>query len=85
MKELFIAGIGRMTGFELRTLLGYYGGVRSVGISINRATGEPRGFGFATTYTEQEAADMIVALNGTEYDGRKLFVTYKKKHDQGVR
>jgi RNA recognition motif-containing protein len=77
MKELFIAGIGPMTGYELRTLLNYYGSVRSAGISVNRQTGEPRGLGFAMA-DQQDATAVIAALNGAEYDGRKLFVACKK-------
>jgi len=41
---------------------------------MDRASGRPRGFGFVTMSTEEEAQKAIAALNGTELKGRALTV-----------
>ena len=40
----------------------------------DRLTGPSRGFGFIEMKTDAEAADAIVALNGTDFDGKTLKV-----------
>lgn len=41
---------------------------------MDRATGRPRGFGFVTMSSPEEAQKAIDALNGANLDGRNLTV-----------
>jgi RNA recognition motif-containing protein len=50
-----------------------FGTVQSVTVMCDRHTGQPRGFGFVEMDTN-EATAAIVALNGTELDGRTVTV-----------
>ena len=48
--------------------------VTDIAILTDRMTGRPRGFGFVTMATAEDAAAAIAALNGKNVDGRPLKV-----------
>ena len=60
--------------------------VESVEVIYDRATGNPRGFGFASMNDEAEVQKAITALNGQRMDGRVITVnqatplTYRTSH-----
>ncbi len=59
---------------DLKHVFSEYGSVKKVQVSINRETGEKRGFAFVEMGTDAEEAAAIQALLGTEWMGRSLKV-----------
>ena len=60
---------------SVRELFSQHGEVTSVKLIMDKHTGRPRGFGFV----EMENADKAMeALNGQEFEGRKLNVNEAK-------
>jgi len=49
---------------------------------MDRATGRPRGFGFITMSTPEEAQKAIAALNGSQLGGRALTVNVAKPREE---
>jgi cold-inducible RNA-binding protein len=49
---------------------------------MDRASGRPRGFGFVTMSTPEEAEAAITALNGKNVDGRSLTVNVAKPREE---
>jgi len=58
----------------LREKFAEFGEVEEVAVITDRDTGRPRGFGFVTMASDDEANAAIEALNGLELDGRALRV-----------
>ena len=58
----------------MRELFGALGEVTDVHLVTDRETGRPRGFGFVTMGSEQDAAKAISETNGKMVDGRPLRV-----------
>ena len=63
-----------LTENDLHDAFAAHGAVTEVNLMMDRASGRPRGFGFVTMSTEEEAQKAIAALNGTELKGRALTV-----------
>ena len=63
-----------VTEHDIRSLFDKHGAVRRCKIMTDRCTSLSRGFGFIQMKTDSEAAEAIVALNGTDLDGRALKV-----------
>ncbi|XP_065057200.1 uncharacterized protein LOC135685257 [Rhopilema esculentum] len=57
---------------SLRDLCEKHGSVEDVKILLDRDTGRSRGFGFVTFEHEDEAKACVVAIHGTEWDGRTI-------------
>lgn len=57
----------------LSALFGSIGQVEEVAIPTDRETGRPRGFGFVTFESQQEAQKAL-SLDGKEVDGRNITV-----------
>ena len=51
-------------------------------LMMDRETGRPRGFGFVTMSTPEEAQAAIDALNGKAIDGRALTVNVAKPREE---
>jgi cold-inducible RNA-binding protein len=51
-------------------------------LMMDRATGRPRGFGFVTMSTPEEAQKAIEALNGKSVGGRALTVNVAKPREE---
>ena len=49
---------------------------------MDRATGRPRGFGFITMSTPEEAEKAIEAMNGKPLDGRNLTVNSARPREE---
>lgn len=58
---------------EVRRLFAQHGTVNSVNLVTDRATGQPRGFGFVEM-PSVDATRAIKSLNGTDMGGRSLRV-----------
>jgi RNA recognition motif-containing protein len=59
---------------DLRDLLAPHGPVNEIAVVMDKITGRPRGFAFATMNTEEGAQAAILALNGKDWKGRALTV-----------
>lgn len=73
--KLFVGGLSwETTNEELSLAFSKFGPLVEATIITDRATGNPRGFGFVTFETAGCAAEAIKQMNGFELDGRTLKV-----------
>ena len=63
-----------ITEGDLRNMLSEHGPVNEIAVVMDKVTGQPRGFAFATMNTEEAAKAAILALNGKDLKGRALTV-----------
>jgi RNA recognition motif-containing protein len=63
-----------ITEDKLMDLFVDFGEVSRVNLVIDKATGQPRGFGFVEMPTQSEAEAAIKSLNGTSVEGRTIQV-----------
>ena len=63
-----------VTENDLRDMLSKHGPVDEIKVIMDKVTGQPRGFAFATMNTEEGAKAAILALNGKDWNGRALKV-----------
>jgi len=63
---------------QLRELFAQYGSVDRAYIITDRSTGRSRGFGFIEMQDDEAAEAAISALNGSEFNGRKLAVDHAR-------
>jgi len=71
-----------VTENDLRDLLGAHGPVEEVKVVMDRDTGRPRGFAFATMSTAEGAKAAITALNGKDWKGRALTVNEARPREE---
>jgi len=84
-KKIYVGNMNYATTEDsLRELFGQFGGVGSVAVIMDRATGRAKGFGFVEMESEEAAQAAIQKLDGQEYEGRKLRVNeaQEKPRDQ---
>lgn len=80
--KLFVGNLDfNISEAELRNALAPFGTVVEANIAMDRSTGRPRGFGFVTMSTAEEAQKAIEALNGRELGGRSLTVNAARPRD----
>ena len=78
-QKLFIGGLSFSTSSErLREFFAQVEGMESASVVTDRATGEPRGFGFVQMASVEAANAAVEQLNGHELDGRRLRVELAK-------
>ncbi|MFM8454119.1 MAG: RNA recognition motif domain-containing protein [Gammaproteobacteria bacterium] len=68
----------RATEDELASLFSQFGQIEFVNIPIDKYTGRARGYGFVS-FTSNKEAQRAVELNGTEFRGRSLQVSFAKE------
>ena len=68
------------TNEELAQMFGQYGTVTKTQVIMDRDTGRSRGFGFVEMSDGAEAA--IQAMNGADYQGRRLTVNEAKPREE---
>jgi RNA recognition motif-containing protein len=84
-KKIYVGNMNYATTEDsLRELFGQFGGVSSVAVIMDRATGRAKGFGFVEMDSDEAAQAAIQKLDGQEYEGRKLRVNeaQEKPRDQ---
>ncbi|KAI9740554.1 MAG: hypothetical protein M1834_005135 [Cirrosporium novae-zelandiae] len=75
--SIFIGNLAwTMTDQDLNNLFKEIGNVTDVRVSVDRATGKPRGFAHADFVDQESATKALEKLNGMELYGRKLRVDY---------
>lgn len=74
--KLFVGSLPfSTTSDQLQAMFAAAGTVVSANVIMDKMTGRSRGFGFVEMSTDEEAKAAIDKLNGTEVEGRKIFVS----------
>jgi len=83
-KRLYVGNLKYSVESEhLQELFERYGRVSSAQVLIDRETGRSRGFGFVEMTNDDEALAAIEALDGQDYDGRRLTVNEARPRTPG--
>jgi RNA recognition motif-containing protein len=81
--KLFVGNLSfNTTENDLQDAFAAHGTVLEANLMMDRATGRPRGFGFVTMSTPEEAQKATAALNGKSIDGRALTVNEAKPREE---
>ena len=82
--RLYVGNLSFNTGSDaVRDAFARYGTVTDVHLVTDRETGQPRGFGFVTMSTNEEAQAAIGGMNGQNLDGRALRVNEAEERKGG--
>ncbi len=74
-RKLYIGNLDfGITEDELRELFSQHGEVQDVKLVTDRETGRPRGFGFVTMATADDASKAMEELNGQSVRGRNISI-----------
>ena len=81
--KLFVGNLSfDITENDLQDAFAAHGTVTETNLMMDRATGRPRGFGFITMSSPEEAQKAIAALNGSQLGGRALTVNVAKPREE---
>ena len=81
--KLFVGNLSfNITENDLQDAFAAHGTVLEANLMMDRATGRPRGFGFVTMSTPEEAQKAIDALHGKELAGRALTVNIARPREE---
>jgi cold-inducible RNA-binding protein len=81
--KLFVGNLSfETTENDLNDLFATHGTVTETNLMMDRETGRPRGFGFVTMSSAEEAQKAIAALNGKDVGGRALTVNVAKPREE---
>ncbi len=67
---------------QLQDLFAQYGSVTDVNLMVDRVTQKPRGFAFVTYATNEAGQAAIQALNGKDFQGRKLKINEARPREE---
>jgi cold-inducible RNA-binding protein len=85
--KLFVGNLSfNTTENDLQDAFAAHGTVTEANLMVDRASGRPRGFGFVTMSSPEEAQKAIEALNGTRLGDRNITVNEarpKEEHSRG--
>jgi RNA recognition motif-containing protein len=80
--KLFVGNLSfNTTENDLQDAFAAHGTVTEANLMMDRATGRPRGFGFITMGSPEEAQKAMDALNGKDLGGRALTVNEAKPRE----
>jgi RNA recognition motif-containing protein len=81
--KLFVGNLSfNTTENDLQDAFAAHGQVVETNLMMDRTTGRPRGFGFITMSTPEEAQKAIEAMNGAQLDGRALTVNIARPREE---
>jgi RNA recognition motif-containing protein len=81
--KLFVGNLSfNTTENDLNAAFAAFGTVTETNLMMDRETGRPRGFGFITMSSPEEAQKAIEGLNGKDMDGRALTVNVAKPREE---
>ena len=81
--KLFVGNLSfDTTENDLNDAFAAHGTVMETNLLMDRVTGRPRGFGFITMNSPEEAQKAIAALNGSQLGGRALTVNVAKPREE---
>lgn len=80
--KLFVGNLSfNTTENDLQDAFAAHGTVVETNLMVDRVSGRPRGFGFVTMSTPEEAQKAIEALHGASLDGRDLTVNVARPRE----
>ena len=78
-QKIYVGNLGySISDASLSTKFSQFGTVSSAKVIMDRDTNRSKGFGFVEMSTDDEAANAIRLLNGSELDGRAMNVSEAK-------
>ncbi|HXT38889.1 MAG TPA: RNA-binding protein [Candidatus Angelobacter sp.] len=81
--KLFVGNLSfNTTENDLQDAFAAFGTVTEANLMMDRMTNRPRGFGFVTMSSPEEAQRAIEGLNGKDMDGRALTVNVAKPREE---
>jgi cold-inducible RNA-binding protein len=81
--KLFVGNLSfNTTENDLQDAFAAHGTVTETNLMMDRVSGRPRGFGFVTMSSPEEAQKAIAALNGAQLDGRALTVNIARPREE---
>ncbi|HUB87190.1 MAG TPA: RNA-binding protein [Verrucomicrobiae bacterium] len=81
--KLFVGNLSfDTTENDLQDAFAAFGTVTEANLMMDRTTNRPRGFGFVTMSTAEEAQKAIDGLNGKELSGRALTVNVARPREE---
>ncbi|HTR41753.1 MAG TPA: RNA-binding protein [Pseudomonadales bacterium] len=81
--KLFVGNLSfNTTENDLNDAFAAHGTVTETNLMMDRTTNRPRGFGFVTMSTEEEAQKAIAAMNGVQLDGRAITVNIARPREE---
>ncbi len=81
--KLFVGNLSfNTTENDLQDAFAAHGVVTEANLMTDRTTGRPRGFGFVTMASPEEAQKAIEAMNGATLDGRNLTVNEARPKEE---
>jgi cold-inducible RNA-binding protein len=81
--KLFVGNLSfNTTENDLQDAFAAFGTVVETNLMMDRATGRPRGFGFITMSTPEEAQKAIAGMSGKDLDGRALTVNLARPREE---
>lgn len=81
--KLFVGNLSfNTTENDLQDAFAAFGSVTETNLMMDRTTGRPRGFGFVTMASAEEAQKAIEGMNGKSVDGRALTVNVAKPREE---
>jgi cold-inducible RNA-binding protein len=83
MNKLYVGNLSfETTETVLEDAFTPHGTVKETFLMMDRATNRPRGFGFVTMSTPEEAQAAITAMDGKELDGRTITVNLARPREE---
>ena|SRR5262245_46283309 len=83
MNKLFVGNLSfQTTENDLQDAFAAHGTVLEANLMVDRMSGRPRGFGFVTMSTPEEAQKAIAAMNGADLGGRNLTVNIARPKEE---
>ena len=81
--KLFVGNLSfNTTENDLQDAFAAFGTVTETNLMMDRMTNRPRGFGFVTMSSADEAQKAIDGLNGKDLDGRALTVNIARPREE---
>jgi cold-inducible RNA-binding protein len=81
--KLFVGNLSfNTTENDLQDAFAAHGTVTEANLMVDRSTGRPRGFGFVTMSSPEEAQKAIDALNGTNLCDRNITVNEARPKEE---
>src|ERR1700691_4559388 len=81
--KLFVGNLSfNTTENDLQDAFAAHGTVTEANLMMDLSTGQPRGFGFVTMSTPEEANKAVEAMNGKSIEGRALAVNIARPREE---
>ena len=81
--KLFVGNLSfNTTENDLQDAFAAFGTVTETNLMMDRTTNRPRGFGFVTMSSADEAQKAIAGMNGKDVDGRALTVNVARPREE---